>query len=72
MSLSILQSVGINAVNQIADVKLIQVLLNSHIHWKALYIHVKVDGHAGDKTKEAIKRFQREMMNRKPRWPCGP
>ena len=60
MTLSIKQSVGINGVNQRADVKLIQVLLNSHAAWQSPFTNLKVDGLIGAKTNNAIKRYQRE------------
>ncbi len=56
---------GEGGVNQRDDVKLIQVLLNTFTAWKTPFTRLKIDGDAGKNTKDAIKQFQREMMNRK-------
>ena len=67
MGLSIRQSVGAGGVNQRDDVKLIQVLLNTHVAWKTAYTPLKVDELIGQGTATitAIKQFQREAMGRK-------
>ena len=60
MSLSIRQSVGAGGANQRDDVKLIQVLLNTHAAWTFPFTALKIDGHIGKHTTDAITRYQRE------------
>lgn len=60
MGLSLHQSVGKGAVNRQADVKLIQVLLNTFTAWKKARPLLKADGAWGAATLDAIKQFQGE------------
>lgn len=60
MSLSIRQSVGAGGANQRDDVKLVQVLLNTHAAWTSPFTALKIDGQIGKNTTDAITRYQRE------------
>jgi hypothetical protein len=59
---SILKSVGQGGANQMADVKVIQQLLNSHTSAVGLTIPLRVDGAAGPKTISTIKEFQKRVV----------
>ena len=58
MSLKLSQSVGVGGVNRRTDVRLIQSLLNLANFDRGGAPRLKVDGVAGDKTYDAIGRFQ--------------
>jgi peptidoglycan hydrolase-like protein with peptidoglycan-binding domain len=58
---SISESVGKGGVNNQPDVLTIQQLLNAHVENLGL-AHLKEDGLIGDKTNEAIREYQEEVM----------
>lgn len=55
----IASSVGSNGVNNTKDVRIVQRLLNDHLH-RNNNILLSVDGIAGPKTKSAIEQYQRQ------------
>ena len=65
MTIGIIQSVGVNGVNQKKDVRIIQTYLNSFTAWKKKIKPLKVDGYAGEKTDDAIKQFQLQAIGMK-------
>lgn len=65
MMTGIVQSVGINGVNQRKDVRIIQAYLNHFTAWKKKIEPLKIDGYAGRKTFHAIKQFQLQAIGMK-------
>ncbi len=65
MARGIMQSVGVNGVNQKTDVRIIQIYLNSFSAWKNKVEQLKVDGHIGEKTCNAIRQFQSQAIGMK-------
>lgn len=65
MTTGIVQSVGINGVNQRKDVRIIQVYLSFFEAWKKKMEPLKIDGYAGKNTRNAIKQFQRQAIGMK-------
>lgn len=65
MTTGIVQSVGINGVNQRKDVRIIQVYLSFFEAWKKKMEPLKIDGYAGKNTRYAIKQFQRQAIGMK-------